>query len=353
MGHWMRMMKISFFQYISLNHRLILYTLLADLLDDGIPLYTAIISMQNEEGEKVYGKRFIKRLGTIVDKMKSSSSVSDVLTGIVPPQDLTVINAAEKSGQLSKGMRMLISMIEKNNEIIVLLRKSLITPIVLIIVVLLVIMGYSIQVFPTFLGVLPIDSWPNVTKNLYGFGTYLSEGGIITILVFSTVFVFIIRMSMPLLKGNFRNRYLDRIPPYNYYKLLQLGLFLRMLSSLMLNGVPMMDSLNLMKERASPWLGYHLQKFMDNMKLGKSYKEALDTGLLTDEMLLTVNIYSGLDSFSETVKKMAYKCDVKILLDIETLSGLLKNVSLIVLASSVIWIFGAIFSLVDKLGSGF
>lgn len=45
--------------------------------------------------------------------------------------------------------------------------------------------------------------------------------------------------------------------------------------------------------------------------------------------------------------------EIKIIGDIEKLSGILKNISLIMLAGSVIWIFGAIFSLVDKLGSGF
>lgn len=350
---WGQKMKISFFQYISQKHRLVLYTLVADLLDDGVPLYTALTLMQNNEGEKVYGKSFIKKLAIIAEKMKSSSSVADVLSSIVPPQDLSVINAAEKSGQLSQGMRMLTFMIQKNNEIMTLLQQSLMTPIILIIVVLFVIMGYSLQVFPTFLSVLPFSEWPAVTKTLYNFGTYLSEGGMFTIALFSIVAVVLIRLSMPLFSGVIRTKFLDKIPPYNYYKLLQLGLFLRMLSTLMLNGIPIMDALVLMKRRSTPWLGTHLQKFIDNMKSGRSYKESLDTGFLTDEMLLTVNIYSGLDSFSVTVRKMAEKCDVKILEDIKKLSEILKNLSLISLASSVIWIFSAIFSLVDKLGSGF
>lgn len=346
-------MKFSFFQYLSQKHRLVLYTLVADLMDDGVPLYTAITLMQNKEGEKVYGKYFIKNLGIINDKMKSSSSVADVLASVVPPQDLSVINAAEKSGQLSHGLRMLVFMIEKNNQIIALLRQSLITPIVLIIVVLFVIMGYSLQVFPTFLTVLPIKEWPQVTKTLYNFGIYLSNGGMITIFIFATIAVTLIRLSMPLFTGIIRTKILDKIPPYNYYRLLQLGLFLRMLSTLMLNGIPIMDALVLMKKRSTPWLGNHLQKFITNMKSGRSYKESLDTGFLTDEMLLTVNVYAGLDSFSETVKKMAEKCDQKILENIKSLSGILKHISMITLASSVIWIFSAIFSLVDKLGSGF
>ncbi|MGL5249516.1 MAG: type II secretion system F family protein, partial [Enterovibrio sp.] len=115
-------MKISFFQYISQKNRLILYNLLADLLGDGIPLYTALQLVESEDGERVYGKQFIRQLRFILSKMKDSSSVTEVLSEVVPPQDLTVINAAEKSGQLLNGLRMLVSMIEKNNELMVLLR---------------------------------------------------------------------------------------------------------------------------------------------------------------------------------------------------------------------------------------
>lgn len=346
-------MKISFFQYISQKNRLILYNLLADLLGDGIPLYTALQLVESEDGERVYGKQFIRQLRFILSKMKDSSSVTEVLSEVVPPQDLTVINAAEKSGQLLNGLRMLVSMIEKNNELMVLLRKALVTPIILLLVVLFVIMGYSVKVFPTFIGVMPVNKWPEVTKNLYGFGDYLYKGGMITVVVGAAAAVFLIRLSMPLFKGPLRNLLLDKVPPYNYYRVLQLGLFLRMLSTLMMNGIPMVDALSLMKQRASPWMGSHIDKFIHNMKSGRSYKESLDTGFLTPEMLLTVSVYSGMDSFSETVKKMAEKCDVEIVKDIEKLSGLLKNLSLISLAGSVIWIFTAIFSLVDKLGSGF
>lgn len=345
-------MKIEFFQYINQTNRIELYILLADLLDDGVPLYNALMLVQGEDGEKVYSNSFIKQLRVIATKMKSSSSVSNVLTGVVPPQDLTVINAAEKAGQLSQGMRMLVAMLKKNDELISMMRSALITPALLIVIVFLVIMGYSLQVFPTFLGVLPLSQWPNVTQNLYGFGNYLAKGGLPTILIGAALIIFLVRLSMPLIKGEFRNKFLDRVPPYNYYRILQLGLFLRMLSTLMNNSIPMVDALNLMKQRASPWMTYHLNAFISNMKAGRSYKESFDTGFLTPQMLLTVNLYASLDSFAETVKKMAENCDKKIESDILKLSGIMKNLSLISLAGAVIWIFAAIFSLIDVLGKG-
>lgn len=144
------MMNRLFFQFINQKNRLILYRLLSDLIDDGIPVFDALVLVKNEGGQSVYGRNFIKSLDRIIFNMKTVSSVTKALDGIIPPQDLTVLNAAEQSGQLSNGLRMLVSMIEKNNNISSLLKKSLLTPTILVIVVLFVIMGYSLQVFPTF-----------------------------------------------------------------------------------------------------------------------------------------------------------------------------------------------------------
>ena len=123
-----------------------------------------------------------------------------------------------------------------------------------------------------------------------------------------------------------------------------------MLSALMINGIPLADAVNLLKAHASPWMHSHLCKMSDNMKAGRNYKESLDTGLLTHELLMTINVYSGLDSFTETVNKMSDKLEIRIISDV-TATVVLKNTALIFLALAISWVFIAIFSLVDKLGS--
>ncbi len=346
-------MSYSFIQYFSPKNRLVLYKILADLIDEGVPIYDALVLINSKEGYKVYGRGFIAKLDEVIQKMKNSASIAEVLTGLVPPQDLLIINAAERTGQLSKGLRMIIRILEINKEITSLVIQSLLPPIILFLVVLLVIMGYTQEVFPTFLNVLPIAEWPYVTRLLYDFGSYLVAGGLIYIILFVFIMIGFISASMPILRGAFRTNVLDKLPPYNYYKDIQLGLFLRMLSSLLVTGVPMMEAIDLMKYKSTPWLGSHLHVFTQNMKLGKSYKDALDTGFMSNDILLTIKVYSGLDAFSDVVTKMADKSEEGLILKINRLSTILKNASLIVLACVVLWIFAAIFNLVDKLGSSF
>ncbi|CSD07030.1 toxin co-regulated pilus biosynthesis protein E [Vibrio cholerae] len=87
------------------------------------------------------------------------------------------------------------------------------------------------------------------------------------------------------------------------------------------------------------------------MQEGLDYKQALDTNLLDKKMLLTMAVYSELPNFSDVMQKLAIEANINLHKKIATLAGVMKNISLITLALSVIWIFGAIFSLVDKLSS--
>ncbi|KJG56632.1 conjugal transfer protein [Photobacterium kishitanii] len=339
-------------RFISTKNRHKLYVLLSDLIDDGIPLYDAL-EMMYSDGKNVYDKKFINDLSIIVEKIKNVSSVTTALNGLIPESELIVLNASEKAGQLSQGFRLLALTIEKNIEIKKLLLGSLVTPLLLFNVILIIISGYSLQVFPTFLNVLPYEKWPSVTQLLYSFGYYLYNGGYITILVVSTFICFILYKSLSFITGSIRDNVLDKLPPFNYYKGFQVVIFLRLLSTLMINGIPISDAIKLLEERSSRWLKYHLKQFSENMNKGISYKDALNTGLLSNEMLLTVSLYSSLSSFNMTVCKMADNSEFKIIETIKKLTSVLKNISLVMLAGAVIWIFSAIFSLVDKLGSSF
>lgn len=285
--------------------------------------------------------------------MKSSASISEVLSGFVPAQDLMILSTADRAGQLSMGLRLLISMNEKMEEIKLLFIQSIIAPSILFVLVIIVIIGYSQKVFPTFLEIVPLSQWPPLTKNLFNTGTYLASGGVLVISIILICLIAGIVLSLPLAYGNFRTRYMDKFPPYNYYRHFQMGVFLHVVSALLKTGVPMVEAIDLIKQRASPWLRYHLEIINFNMKMGKNYKDSLNTGFLSTDILLTIKIYTGLESFTNTISKMAEKSDITIVARINKLTSILRNVSLLTLALVVVWVLTAIFSLIDQVGAKF
>ncbi|MGL4381128.1 MAG: type II secretion system F family protein [Vibrio sp.] len=345
------MMNIKFTRYIKQAERLKLYNLLIDMIEDNIPFYTAMNVVINE-GKGVYSSSFIKKITLIASTMKESNSLADAFNGHIPNDELVLIRTAEVSGQLSEGLKTLINLVESNEKIKSILVKALVTPVILFLVVLFVIAGYSVNVFPTFLNVLPITKWPEVTSNLYHFGSYLYNGGIVVIVLFTIALTFVIKTLQPRLFGIVR-RVLDKTPLFYYYNRIQTAIFLNTLSALMLNNIPLTDALIIYAKNSSPWMRKHLEKMMHKMKSDSNYKNAFDVGLLSPSSLLVISIYSSLDTFSQTMKKLADKEQLLVINDVEKLASILKQCSTITLACSVIWIFTAIYSLVDKLGSGF
>ncbi|HAT7621806.1 TPA: toxin-coregulated pilus assembly protein TcpE, partial [Vibrio cholerae O1] len=332
---------------ISKKYRLELYSMLVDLLNDNIPLYDALNKIQNE-GVGIYDKNFIKSIELIKDRMKSNSSLTDALTGLIPDKEVLMINVAENSGKISSGIAAIRKNIIDADEIKSKAISSMITPSVMLIVTMVVIAGYSVKVFPTFESVLPVSRWPGVTQALYNLGFSLYEGLWIKVLIFVAIFITILVFMSKNITGNFRDGFLDKLPPFNFVKHIAATEFLANMSMLLDSRVPFKEGLDIVDHKTTRWLSSHLQRMKANMQEGLDYKQALDTNLLDKKMLLTMAVYSELPNFSDVMQKLAIEANINLHKKIATLAGVMKNISLITLALSVIWIFGAIFSLVDK-----
>jgi toxin co-regulated pilus biosynthesis protein E len=313
-----------------------------------LPLYESLIKLQNE-GLKLLGKGFSNKLQVITGKMKESTSISAVFEGLVPRDELSVINAAERSGSLADGFLTLVNIIKYNAELSKKLISAVTFPIIMFILALIVIAGYAAKVFPAFEGVVPVDRWPGVTQALYHFGNALINGLWAKILVVVIALVFLIRFMMGNLTGFFRNNYMDKILPFSTYKQINASIFLNNLALMLRNGIPLNDALEIIKLNSNRWLTTHINTMLTKMADGLNYGEALNSGLFSPEELLNISLYASLPSFNEVLSSVSDKSRMKIQEYILKLSGLLKSLSTLVLGGCVIWVFIALFALSDAL----
>ncbi len=238
---------------ISKKYRLELYSMLVDLLNDNIPLYDALNKIQNE-GVGIYDKNFIKSIELIKDRMKSNSSLTDALTGLIPDKEVLMINVAENSGKISSGIAAIRKNIIDADEIKSKAISSMITPSVMLIVTMVVIAGYSVKVFPTFESVLPVSRWPGVTQALYNLGFSLYEGLWIKVLIFVAIFITILVFMSKNITGNFRDGFLDKLPPFNFVKHIAATEFLANMSMLLDSRVPFKEGLDIVDHKTTRWL---------------------------------------------------------------------------------------------------
>ncbi|MCU6426812.1 type II secretion system F family protein [Enterobacter sichuanensis] len=332
----------------SKKQRIYIYQFCADMVKAGLPLYDSMQKLQ-KEGQTLLGKGFSQRLLGLINQMKQETSVAAVFEGLVPNSELSVITAAEKSGSLAEGFFTLVSIIKYNDELRKKIIGALIFPLIMITLSLIVIAGYSMKVFPAFASVVPIDKWPGVTQSLYHFGVALYEGLWIKILIGFVLLVILIRFAMANMKGTMRNKVCDRVMPFSTYRQLTSSIFLNNLSLMLSNSIPLTDALAIIQLNANRWLKWHIFAMLEKMAHGINYGKALDTGLMGPEELLNVSLYADLPSFNEVLLSVSERSREHIQEYIKKLAGLLKNLATLVLGGSVVWVFVALFSLMDTL----
>lgn len=313
-----------------------------------LPLYNSILKLE-AEGRSLLGSNFSKKLQKLINKMTSSESISIVFEGFIPKEELSIIYSSEKSGGLADGFTSLVDNINYRNKLSSSLISAVTFPIIMLILSFVVIAGYAVKVFPAFERVIAVSHWPMVTQLLYGFGASLYNGLWITILAVVISIVFLFRFLMTNFHGVIRNRVLDRILPFSTYKKLSGSLVLNNLSAMLRNKIPINESLEIISLNSNRWLKSHIVKMQSNMSVGMPYGTALNTGLLGNDELLNISLYSSLPSFYDVLDAVSAKSKIDIANNINKLAGLLKSLSTLVLGGSVIWVFLALFALSDAL----
>lgn len=332
----------------SKANRLYLYQFCADMINAELPLYESLLKLESD-GQTLLGKSFVKKLQSLIGKMKAGISISSVFQDLVPQDELSVIHASERSGGLADGFLTLVSMI-KYNEV---LRKQLVSavtfPIIMTCMALIVITGYALKVFPAFEKVVPVVHWPKITQLLFSFGNALFHGLWFMILLGGVAVFFFLRFLMGNLTGPVRDKYFDKVLPFSTFKEISASVFLNNLARMLKNNIPINDGLSIIALNSSRWQKSHVNKMLNKMTSGANYAEALNTGLFGAEELLNITLYSSLPSFNEVLSAVSERSRTKIQEYIKKIAGLLKSLSTLILGGCVIWVFLALYALTDAL----
>ncbi|KQN63363.1 type II secretion protein F [Serratia sp. Leaf51] len=281
--------------------------------------------------------------------MTAGISIASVFQDLIPRDELSIIHASERSGGLADGFMTLVNIIEYNDLLVKKLISAVTFPIIMMTLALVVITGYALKVFPAFASVVPIEHWPEITKNLYAFGTALYHGLWLIILLGIIGFYFIMRFLMGNLTGVLRNRYLDKILPFSTFKQIAASVFLNNLARMLKNNIPINDSLNILALNSNRWLKTHINIMLSKMTSGENYGDSLNTGLFGAEELLNITLYSSMPSFNDVLTAVSDKSRVKIQEYILKVSGLLKALSTALLGGCVIWVFMSLYALTDSI----
>lgn len=263
--------------WFNSRRRRTFYLKVAELYSNSVKLDDIIASLQRRAEKK--DKKGIDAwlYKSIFTGLASTGSLAEGTRKFVPVIDQILIKAGEQSGDLAKTLYSAADLNEKTGRMKGMVRKAVAYPIFMLLMLLAVICWFGSTLFPTMVDFLPVEQWPNLSRNVYRFSQFILAWWPVVLGVFLGLFI-LIRWSFPNLTGPFRIR-LDRIPPWSLYRLSQGGAWIMSISSMVAAGTMNIEALNIIynESKGNRWLRERTKAVRDNISRSQSMGEALTT----------------------------------------------------------------------------
>lgn len=327
---------------LTLSKRIGMYEKIQAFLEGKFDLVSSLKSIRDRYAGRKDFRAVI--MSQWIQELERGARFADALAPWVPPSELMLIEAGERGGSLSTGLAeaVVLSTASARNRAAII--GGVAFPAALVGMLLGMLSMFQVKMAPVFRGLMPVEKWPESAQTLNAISGFIYNN------IFAVVGV-IVAVSFVIFKtmGTWTRpprHIFDKLPPWNIYRSYQASSFLIALSSLMRASVPAYDALRSMYKNASPWMRVHLDKMMRMMNMGAgNMGRALNTGLLDDETAGDVEDFSKLGTFSEAIYLLGSRSLEAGIKQIQVRMGVIKNLLLILVAGSIIWIYFASFGL--------
>ena len=327
---------------LSLSKRIGMYEKIQAFLEAKIDLVSSLKSIRDRYAGRKDFRAMI--MSEWISELEQGRRFADALAPWVPASELMLIEAGERGGALSAGLSEAVVLSTASQRSKAAIIGGVAFPIALIGMLMGMLSMFQVKMAPVFKGLMPVSKWPESAQMLDAISSFVYNQIyiVIAILLF---FAILIGKTMGTWVKRPRHIF-DKLPPWNIYRSYQASSFLIAMSSLMRAGVPAYNALKSMEKNASPWMKVHLEKMMAMMNLGGgNMGRALNTGLLDEEVAGDVEDYSRLGSFSDAIYILGSRSLEQGIQQIQSRMGVIKNLLLVAVAGSIVWIYFASFGL--------
>lgn len=329
-GLWLA--KLSFH-----GQRAEFYEDLAEALEDGDPLAQRIEDLAS----RAAGEREMQAplLQLWYDRM-DDRSFSEALEGTVPESDLMIIQAAEESGDLVTGLRFTVKVIEAFAIMRKTIRLAIAGFLGLTAMQIALLVGYSFFGIGLIEQIVPVKEWPWIGLQLKAVATFITGDGA-TLLGMIVVLVTAYSWSLRNWYGRVRVAFDNYFLPYTVYRDFSGAMFLVSLAALMKNGVDLNPALEILSERASPWLLWHIRQIQLRLDYeSESAGRAFATGLFSRKLTWRIIDFGerSQSNFAVAMEKVGIKSIEKVLVSVKDKASKLNRVLMFCNAGVIVFI---------------
>jgi type II secretory pathway component PulF len=280
-----------------------LWTKLAKLISNGVPILDALSSMHSRRIESGNAKHpMTLAMGDWMKQIRNGKRISQAINGWVDRDEQMLIAAGEQSGKLDEALTSAAEVMEAKKKIRGAVIGGLIYPTVMMVIAIGVLIMFSFKIIPSFTKVVSDEKWHGIARFMIDLANFSRDYIVVIVAVIITMIVAFF-VSLPRWSGGFRIK-LDRYPPYNVYRMLQGSTWMISFAALVSAGVRIENALQQLSEGASPWLYVRVQSCLRGMRSGLNAGDALAKsgyGFPDLEIIDDLGVYSKLSGFDEAL----------------------------------------------------
>lgn len=334
--------KLSKLRFTT-QKRIEMYHQIRSMMLEGITIVSVftnlekIYRIENKSDPRIY------MLGCWRKALEEDGSILKELRHWIPPSEAVMFKVAEETGDWPKSLESLIFQVEKKAEMKKVIAAEMAYPAFLTMLLVAILYGFGSAGVPMLTDMLPVERWPALSMPLYHLSTFIASK-IILVLLGIAAFIYLIFRMQDKYIGVARNR-LDKIPPFSVYKSMQGASFLISLSALLKSGIPIIESVSIIKKNSSIWSRWKINRIQKDFQEGHTGALSLITSgensMFERDVRIQIRAYSSLGEMDKAINRIGVVALEITTKNIKTAMGIIKGAMLLFVAASVVWIYGS------------
>lgn len=338
---WNRLLvKLAF----GTDKRFEFYETLAMLMDNGTMMADALRKMYDVETDG--GKKPNEPVAIVIKDcllaLENGRPISAALQKFISQQELALIAAGERSGNIGQSFGDIKLILESQSKIIGTLAGGIAYPTFIGLAVAALLRFIATDLVPKFSTIVDPASWTGAAANLYSISKFVTSYGAMTVALLIAL-IAAIAWSLPRLGGGMRIR-LDELPIYSLYRQIQGTSTLLAISVLLSAGVQLKDALEMLSRSANPYLKERIDAILYNIRMGANLGEALYLSGMNfpdRKSIAFMRLLATVDRFDLAIKSFSVRWMEKTIKRTEKVSKVILISSLLVMtAVFMLVIFG-------------
>ena len=329
--------------------RIEIYETLELLLSNQVLLSTAlreIYKIESKDGKKKDEVRAIV-VYDCMTALESGRNLSDALEKWVPEQEIHLIRAGERSGDMVNALKDVVRIVTAKGKIVAAVAKGATYPVILLFMISILLNQIANKMVPQFARILPVEKWTGPAALLKIIADFVTNYGM-TSIIGGIVLATWVGWSLPNMYKSPIRKYLDMVPPWSIYRMLNGSTFLLNVAVMLKAGIRVQEALIILSKGGSPWLRHRIQATIQNINQGANLGLALHrTGYNFPDARAVqfLRVLSNQDGFDEKLTNFGDRWLDKSVSGIEAASGILLAVGILTTGVLILLILGGVMSI--------